>query len=119
MNIIDCDFHDGMILSVSLLDEHVEILFEQWDCKQFRMSFGDYWRIKSFNPIGPEIDRMDMKSYGATINEVKKYIIDDGGAENEVDGLNNYLFLDSSDAVIFEIVAREVKVKALTSDEIT
>jgi hypothetical protein len=113
MNIQNYDFHDGKILSISICGACVELLFEQWNCNQLTLCFEDYWRIKSFNLIGQDIDGLIINSSGEIINEVVKYIIDDGGSENQANGLNVYSFVSWSGVVIFEIVARNVNVKIM------
>ena len=112
----DYSFHDGKILSIFVSYDCVEILFEKWDCKQIKLYFEDYRKIKDSHSVGQDISELLITSSNEILDEVITDILNGGGAKEEAVGLNSYSFINSwEESVIFEIVARNVKVEELIS----
>lgn len=115
-HIQDYSFEDGKITHISMYGNFVELLFEQWNNKMIRLRFEEYWRIKDSHSIDEGVGDLIISSLSSLINEVIKDIVDGSGSEEEANGLNSYSFVSSwGDRVLFEIVARNVKVEELNS----
>ena len=111
-HIQDHNFHDGKILSVHISDKDVEVLFEKWSCTQIKLYFEDYYRIIDNHSIGVMVGELLINSSKKAVDEVIKFIVDDGGSEEIALGLNSYAFTDLFGELVFlEIVARDVRVE--------
>ncbi|MCL2678241.1 MAG: hypothetical protein FWE85_04215 [Clostridiales bacterium] len=112
MNIKDCDFHDGKIIQISMFQDYVEILFEQWDTTRIKVIFEDYWRIKDNHSVGCDTGELLINSSKEIIDEAIKFNIDDGGTEEALIGVNSYSLTDNfGDLVLFEIATKNVRVE--------
>jgi len=110
--ISDYSFEDGKMLSIYISTNFAEVVFEQWNGKQIKLYFEEYWRIKDKHSAGEVIGELLIKSSGETINEIIKDITDGGGSTDEAIGLSSYSFVNSwGDRVLLEIVALNVRVE--------
>ena len=115
-SIFDYDFHDGSIISVSYGSHCIELLFEQWNEKQIKIIFEDYYKIKDSHSVGESIYELLIDASSKIIDEVLEDITDNSGAQDEAVGLNSYSFVSSwTDKAVLEIVARSMKVQPAVS----
>jgi len=106
----DCDFHDGQILSISISNTCVDVLFEKWNGDKVKLFFDDYFAIRDYHSIGQRTSGMIMNSSKEIMDATIDFVLNDGGSE-ELIGLNSYSFLNScGDKMIFEIVARNERI---------
>ena len=112
MNLQDYSFHDGEIIQISILQNHVEMLFEQWNANRIKVIFEDYWIMKDKSSVGRETGGLLINSSKEMIDEAIKLEITAGGTEEALMGVNSYSLLDTwYDEVIFEIVDKNVRVE--------
>lgn len=107
----DYSFHDGRILAISISHDCAEILFEKWDNAHIKLLFGDYFRIRDYHSVGQDISVLLVNTSKEMLDEVINCNLNDGGSTEETLGLTSYSFTNScDDMVIFEIIARNVKI---------
>lgn len=105
---------DGIIKSVEIFSNKVEILIEKWNSKVVKLIFEQCWRLKDRQSTDQEIGNIRISKKSDLLDELITDILEGGGTREEVSEAVQTTFYEPSDnRIILEIVANSLRIEEL------
>lgn len=101
---------DGVIQSIKLFGDKVEVVIEKWNAKESSLIFEQCWRLKDRQSTNQAIGEIKVSKKSELLDELIADILEGGGSKEEIAEAVQVTFYEPDDhRIILEIVANSVK----------